>query len=133
MLAVTLRSISDAVIATDIEGRVTLVNQIAEQFTGWPRSEAIGQPLSAVFHVIDEKSRELCGNSADKVLEKGTIIGFANPTLLIARDGTERSIANRAAPIRDRSSNVIGAVIMDLTISGGMGGQGGSGKNSCHG
>ncbi len=117
MLAVTLRSIGDAVIATDVEGRVTLMNRMAEQFTGWPRNEAIGQPLSAVFHVVNEKSRELCENPAEKVLKKGNIIGFANPTVLIARDGTERSIANSAAPIRDRSSNIIGVVLVSRDVT----------------
>ncbi len=118
MLAVTLRSIGDAVIATDTKGRVTLVNKMAEQFTGWPRNEAIGKPLSEVFCFINEKSREICENPADKVLENGHIISFSNHTALIARDGTERSIANSAAPIRDRNSNIIGVVLVfrDVTL-----------------
>ncbi len=118
MLAVTLRSIGDAVIATDTKGRVTLVNKMAEQFTGWPRDEAIGKPLSEVFHLVNEKSREICENPAENVLENSHMSSFLNNKTLIARDGTERSIANSAAPIRDRSSNIIGSVLVfrDVTL-----------------
>jgi PAS domain S-box-containing protein len=125
MLAVTLRSIGDAVIATDIEGRVTLVNKVTEQLTGWSREEAIGQPLTRVFHIINEQSREVCENPVEKVLETGHIIGLANHTALIAKDGTERSIADSAAPIHDRKSNIIGVVLVfrDVTVENRLAGE----------
>jgi len=111
-LAVTLASIGDGVITTDTEGKVTLINQVAEQITGWDNGEAIGRPLIEVFHIINEVTRQLCENPVDKVLATGQIIGLANHTALIAKDGTERNIADSGAPIRDKEGNIIGVVLV---------------------
>ena len=83
---VTLASIGDAVITTDVEGRVTFLNPIAENLTGWRLSEAKGNPLPSVFRIINEDSRQTVDNPIDKVLEHGKIVGLANHTALISRD-----------------------------------------------
>jgi len=118
LLAVTMRSIGDGVIATDLDGRVSMINRVAEDLTGWPANDAIGQPLTDVFYIINERTRKVCENPVDKVLDTGHIIGLANHTALIARDGTERSIADSAAPIRNRSNQIIGIVLVfrDVTL-----------------
>ncbi len=111
-LAVTLRSIGDAVIVTDIEGTITLINRIAEQHTGWTAYEAVGKQLSMVFNIINEKTREHCGNPVEKVIQTGLITGLANHTALIRKDGTEVIIEDSAAPIRDKKSVTIGVVLV---------------------
>jgi PAS domain S-box-containing protein len=111
-LVVTLRSIGDAVIVTDVEGMITLINKIAEKQTGWAAHEAVGKHLSVVFNIINEKTRERCENPVDKVLKTGLITGLANPTALIRKDGTEIIIENSAAPITDRDSATIGMVLV---------------------
>jgi len=116
-LAVTLRSIGDGMIATDTEGRVVLLNRVAENLTGWTQEEAVGKPLGEVFHIINEKTRELCENPVEKVLEAGNIVGLANHTALMARDGIERSIADSAAPIRDSEGNILGVVLVFRDIT----------------
>ncbi len=116
-LAVTLRSIGDGVIATDVEGRIALINDAAETLTGWTRDEAIGKPLDEIFHIINEDTRERCENPVERVLETGKIVGLANRTVLIARDGTERIIADSGAPIHSKDSNIIGAVVVFRDIT----------------
>ena len=111
-LAVTLRSIGDAVITSDIDGNVVLLNKIAEQLTGWSQEEALGKPVSQVFHIINEKTDSLCENPIEKILELGKIIGLANHTALISRDGIQRSIADSGAPIRDQENKIIGVVLV---------------------
>lgn len=111
-LAVTLASIGDGVITTDTEGRVTLINHVAEHLTGWHHDDAIGRPLTEVFHIINEVTRQLCESPVDKVLATGQIIGLANHTALIAKDGVERNIADSGAPIRDNDGQVIGVVLV---------------------
>ncbi len=111
-LAVTLRSIGDAVITTDVDAGIVLLNKVAEQLTGWSQEEARGRDLTEVFHIINEKSRKICESPVERVLEYGETISLANHTLLISRDGTERSIADSGAPIRDRESQVIGVVLV---------------------
>jgi len=111
-LAVTLRSIGDGVITTDISGNITLLNKVAEKLTGWRPEEAMGRPLEDVFSIINELTREACENPAKKVLTSGQIVGLANHTILVARDGTERSIADSGAPILDAQSNIIGVVLV---------------------
>jgi PAS domain S-box-containing protein len=117
-LLVTLRSIGDAVITTDINGIITLMNRVAERLTGWELADAVGQPLNVVFHIINEKTRERCDNPVDRVLKTGGIVGLANHTALIARDGRELVIADSGAPIRDAQSNIIGVVLVfrDITV-----------------
>ncbi|MCC7420103.1 MAG: PAS domain S-box protein [Planctomycetaceae bacterium] len=111
-LQVTLASIGDAVICTDELGRVTFLNPVAETLTGWPQADAEGQPLPSVFHIVNESTRQPVDNPALRALQEGAIVGLANHTVLIARDGTERPIDDSAAPIRDTSGRVIGAVLV---------------------
>ncbi|MCP4338389.1 MAG: response regulator [Desulfobulbaceae bacterium] len=111
-LRVTLNSIGDAVIATDIKGRITRMNPIAEALTGWPLLEACTQPLNTVFHVINALTRSQAENPVEKVLETGEIVGLANHTVLIAKDGTERQIADSGAPIKNDQGQIIGVVLV---------------------
>ena len=111
-LAVTLRSIGDGVITTDIAGRVVLLNKSAEKLTAWSQQDAAGTPLAEVFHIINEKTRVRCENPVEKVLETGGVVGLANSTVLIARDGTERIIADSGAPIRNEKSEIVGVVLV---------------------
>ncbi len=111
-LRVTLQSIGDGVICTDVQGRVTMMNPIAELLTGWTQDAAQGQPLVAVFPIINEQTRKTVENPVDKVLRDGVIVGLANHTLLLSRDGTERPIDDSAAPIRDESGKMMGVVLI---------------------
>ncbi len=111
-LAVTLRSIGDSVITTDREGKVVLFNRQSEKLTGYTLGEARGRRFEQIFHIIDEKSRKRCDNPVEKVIKTGSIVGLANNTLLIARDGRELVITNSGAPIRDRESNITGVVLV---------------------
>jgi len=111
-LAVTLRSIGDGVITTNIAGRVTLINRVAEELTGWQQEEAIGRDLGEVFAIIDEDSRKRVQSPVEKVLISGSICGTANHTLLISKDGAERMISHSGAPIRDAKSVVVGIVLV---------------------
>jgi PAS domain S-box-containing protein len=111
-LTVTLRSIGDAVIVTDIEGKITMFNRVAEGLTGWTTQEALGRPLTEVFHIINEKTREHCENPVEKVIKSGLIIGLANHTALIRKDLSEIIIEDSAAPIRDRTSHISGVVLV---------------------
>jgi PAS domain S-box-containing protein len=109
---VTLASIGDAVIASDANGVVTFVNPPAELMTGWPAREAAGRDLAEVFRIVNEKTREPVDNPAGLVMRTGAVVGLANHTVLIGRDGKERPIADSAAPIRDDTGSVIGAVLV---------------------
>ncbi len=111
-LAVTMRSIGDGVITTDIDGNVQLINRIAEELTGWTQAEAFGRPLEQVFNIIHESTREKHINPVMKVLETGMIIELENHTVLISKDGSERVIADSGAPIRDMNSQIIGVVLV---------------------
>ncbi len=111
-LTVTLKSIGDGVMTTDIEGRVVLLNKVAEKLTGWSNQEAAGKPSTEVFRIINEKTGQKCLSPVFQVLDVGRTVEFTNPTALIAKDGTQRSIADSAAPIRDKESNVIGVVLV---------------------
>lgn len=116
-LAVTLRSIGEGVITTDTEGRVTLLNPVAEKFTGWSQAEAVGRPLPEVFHIIDENTRQLAANPAEHVLRTGEVIGLASQTILVGRDGYERYVSNNGAPIRDLADNIKGVVLVFRDIT----------------
>lgn len=111
-LRTTLASIGDAVISTDAQGRVTFMNAVAEQLTGWSQADAIGRPLPEVFHVVNERTRRPVANPAIRAIAEGTVVGLANHSVLIARDGTERPIDDSAAPMRDESAVPIGAVLV---------------------
>ena len=116
---VTLASIGDAVITTDTDGCVSTLNRVAESLTGWTQDEAEGEPLEQVFQIVNEHSRLPVENPASRSLKEGKIVGLANHTLLIARDGSERAIDDSAAPIKDEEGRIIGVVLMfrDVTES----------------
>ncbi|MEJ1959243.1 MAG: CHASE3 domain-containing protein [Nitrosomonadales bacterium] len=110
--AVTLNSIGDAVIATDATGRVTFLNPLAEQFTGWTLTSAIDHPVEEIFRIVNKETRQPATIPVTTTLAHGTIQGLANHTVLIAQDGSECDIADSCAPIRDRDGRVIGAVLV---------------------
>ena len=112
LLAVTLASIGDGVIVTDAQGRVTFLNGEAERLTGWTSGEAEGHPLPAVFHIINEQTRQPVENPVEKVLRLGTVVGLANHTILIAKDGREIPIDDSGAPIRQSDGTVQGVVLV---------------------
>jgi len=112
-LQVTLASIGDGVMTTDAAGRVEYINPVAEALTGWRNDEARGRRMLEVFNIINEYTREPAENPVDRVLSEGCVVGLANHTLLIARDGTERPIADSAAPIRGQdAAAILGAVLV---------------------
>ncbi len=111
-LAMTLLSIGDAVISTDEQGRIDLMNPIAEKLTGCSQREARGRPLEEIFVIVSEGTRAPVESPVRRALGEGLIVGLANHTLLISRDGTERPIADSAAPIRDASHGISGAVLV---------------------
>jgi PAS domain S-box-containing protein len=116
-LRTTLASIGDAVITTDTAGRISNLNPVAETLTGWTNAESAGQPLDVVFHIVNEQTRKPVENPAAKALAEGVIVGLANHTVLIAKDGTERAIDDSAAPIRCKEGEVVGCVLVFRDIS----------------
>ncbi len=118
LLQVTLRSIGDAVITTDIEGHVTYLNAVAESLTGWMQRDAIGQPLETVFRIISEETRRPLESPATRALRDGVVVGLENHTLLTHRDGVEHPVDDSAAPIIDESGQVSGCVLIfrDVTM-----------------
>ncbi len=116
-LSVTLNSIGDAVLTTDADAHVTLLNPLAEKLTGWTQAEAVGRPVDEIFHIINKESRALSTIPVTATLAQGTIQGLANHTVLIARDGGERDIAHSCAPIRDRDGTVVGAVLVFRNVT----------------
>lgn len=116
LLSATLSSIGDAVIATDVEGRVVFLNPVAEELTGWAAAEASGVPLERVFHIVNETTRRIVENPATRSLQEGTIVGLANHTILIAKGGREFPIDDSAAPIRS-NGKVTGAVLVFRDIT----------------
>ena len=116
-LAQTLNSIGDAVIATDEKGRVTRMNPIAENLTAWEISDAKGKPLAEVFPIVNALTRRSVISPVEQVLESGKIVGLANHTVLLARDGKEYQIADSAAPILDTADNVIGVILVFRNVT----------------
>ncbi len=111
-LTVTLRSIGDGVITTDLKGKIVLINKITEEQTGWSQKEAFGKQIQEVFKIINEKTGEPCENPVEKVLSTKKIISLANHTVLIAKDGTRLAIEDSGAPIFDNESKIIGTVLV---------------------
>jgi len=116
-LSRTLDSIGDAVISTDAKGRVTRLNPVAEQLTGWEAGAAEGRPLREVFHIVNDTSREPVDDPVQKVLDTGRVVGLANHTVLIARDGREYPIADSGAPIRNHEGRIIGVILVFRDVS----------------
>ena len=110
-LKITLNSIGDAVIATDIKGKITRMNPAAEKLTGWNNEKAMGKPLPLIFNIVNSKTLRPVGNPVDKVLKTGKITGLANHTMLISKHGEKYQIADSAAPIKD-SNNVIQGIVL---------------------
>ena len=111
-LAVTLDSIGDGLIATDLDGRVTLMNPVAERLTGWSREEAIGQPIETVFVIRHAESDRPVAIPIRRVLSEGTVIGLANHTVLTDRQGQRHHVADSAAPIRHEDGSLVGVVLV---------------------
>ena len=107
----TIASIGDAVITTDTQGRITFLNTVAQSLTGWTQATAAGRALEAVFRIVNEETRASVENPVTRVLREGIIVGLANHTVLIAKDGTERPIDDSAAPIRDQAGKLMGVVM----------------------
>lgn len=114
---VTLNSIGDAVISTDIAGNVTFLNVVAERMTGWSQAEAKGQPFTDVFRIVDGVTRETLPNPMDLAIQENKPVSLTIDSVLIRRDGVEASIEDSAAPIRDRGGHVTGAVIVFHDVS----------------
>lgn len=108
----TLYSIGDGVITTDQAGNVKHLNPVAEKLTGWKEAEARGNPIEEVFNIINEDTRLTVENPVEKVLKEGRIVGLANHTLLISRDGHETPIADSGSPIKDKKGNVLGVILV---------------------
>lgn len=116
-LAVTLRSIGDGVITTDTDGNIVLMNKVAEDLTGWTQGEGLGEPLGKLFHIINEKTGEEGEEPIGQVLKTGEAISLSGDTALVAKDGTSRTIAYTASPIRDKDDKIIGVVLVFQDIS----------------
>ena len=112
VLRVTLSSIGDAVITTDTTGRITYLNKVAENITGWTHGDALGQPLDNVCKLVNEVTRQPVENPATRALREGVAVGLANHTVLIQKNGKECPIDDSAAPIRDDHGNVLGGVLI---------------------
>jgi PAS domain S-box-containing protein len=111
-LAITLHSIGDAVIATDTHGNITRMNPVAEKLTGWAFEQTVGRRLADVFQIVNEATKEPVESPFDRVLREGTVVGLANHTLLVARDGVARPVADSGAPIRDAQGQLRGVVLV---------------------
>lgn len=117
LLDVTLRSIGDAVIATDEKAGVTFMNGVAEALTGWQGDDARGRPLAEVFRIVNERTRETVESPAERVLREGRVVGLANHTTLVGKDGVERPIDDSGAPIKDGRGSVVGVVLVFRDIT----------------
>jgi PAS domain S-box-containing protein len=111
-LRTTLSSIGDGVISTDAEGRVVMLNPVAEALTGWSNTEANGRTIAEVFHIVNEQTRAEVESPATHVMRDGVIVGLANHTVLISKDGIERPIADSGAPIRGEQGELTGMVLV---------------------
>lgn len=109
---VTLSSIGDAVITSDMTGAVTFMNPVAERMTGWAMAEAVGRPLTDVFKIVSEETGEPAADPVSRVLETGGVVGLANHTALVGRNGEVKAIEDSAAPIRDAEGEIAGVVIV---------------------
>jgi PAS domain S-box-containing protein len=111
-LSAVLSSIGDAVIATDGQGRVAFTNAVARSLTGWTEADAKGKPLQEVFAIVSRDDGQPVETPVARVMREGVVVARVNHTSLIARDGTERPIADSAAPIKDDQNNIVGSVLV---------------------
>ncbi|HEX7234764.1 MAG TPA: CHASE3 domain-containing protein, partial [Nitrosospira sp.] len=117
LLMTTLTSIADAVIATDEQGRVTFINPVAQELTGWGKEEALGRHITEVFPIVNETPQVKVDNPLEKALADGVAVGLANHTNLISRRGNQLPIDDSAAPLKDMHGNLVGAVLVFRDIS----------------
>jgi PAS domain S-box-containing protein len=115
--AITLSSIGDAVIATDVAGRIAFMNSVAEEMTGWTHQEASSMPITEVFNIISEHTRGTVESPVARVLREGMVVGLANHTILVRKDGAEIPIDDSGAPIRDNDGNTVGVVLVFRDIT----------------
>ena len=111
-IAITLKSIGDAVMTTDADGNVTFLNPVAEKLTGWRLIEAKGHPSEEIFKILNEETHKAVVSPVKQALEFGTIQMLVNHTVLISRDGSECPIADSCAPIYNRDGEVVGVVLV---------------------
>ena len=111
-LSTILKSIGDAVVVTDAEGSIQFMNDIAYSLTGWKHGEAIGKPLVSVFNIVNEETRKKVEDPVTKVIREGKVVGLANHTILISKDGKEIPIDDSGAPVRDKKGNITGIVLV---------------------
>lgn len=116
-LGTTLRSIGDAVIATDASGRITFMNPVAETLTAWNEADALGQPLESVFRIFSEATRAVVESPVSKVLREGKVVGLANHTVLRPRVGLEIPIDDSGAPILNEQGEIVGVVLVFRDVS----------------
>ena len=116
--ATTLASIGDAVIATDTSGKIAVLNGEAEKLTGWKLSEASQKPVKEVFNIVNEQTRLEVENPIDRVLREGMVVGLANHTVLIQKNGSEVPIDDSGAPIKDKDGKTTGVVLIFRDITG---------------
>jgi PAS domain S-box-containing protein len=116
-LAVTLRSIGDGFIATDQDGNVAVINNVAERLTGWRQDQIIGKPLLEIFNILNQRTRKPCSTMLDRIVDTGSVVGTANHAIVVSREGVERLIEISAAPIRDKTSRKLGTVLVFRDIT----------------
>jgi PAS domain S-box-containing protein len=116
-LAVTLRSIGDGFIATDTDGHVGMINNVAERLTGWRQDQILGKPLVEIFNILNERTRKPCSTMLDRIVETGSVIGTANHAIVVSREGVERLIEISASPIRDKTNRKLGTVLVFRDIT----------------
>jgi PAS domain S-box-containing protein len=117
LLRVSLASIGDGVIATDAGGRITFINPMAQKLTGWSEADAIGSPIQNVMRIVNETTRAAVENPLEIALQKGSVVGLANHTVLLAKDGEEITIDDSGAPIRNDRGEIVGAIVVFRDIS----------------
>jgi PAS domain S-box-containing protein len=116
-LRITLASIGDAVIATDAHGNINFMNPVAQSLTAWSDQEAVGRPLEHIFQIVNEATRETVESPVAKVMRQGSIVGLANHTILLTRDGREIPIDDSGAPIYDEDNHLIGVILVFRDIT----------------
>ncbi|HWR78171.1 MAG TPA: EAL domain-containing protein [Thiobacillus sp.] len=114
---VTLNSIGDAVLTTDLLGNVTYLNRVAETMTGWPREDGLGRPIAEVFTIVDGTTRQPAANPMLRAITEDETVGLGTDCVLVRRDGSESAIEDSAAPIHNRDGRVTGAVIVFRDVS----------------